>query len=191
MVSNNPALKLALISLLALVCTACTPVGGGTTTIEPSTMGNYSEDRNSELGSRNNPIALGKAVEVNDWKVQVESVNKDALKAVLASDPYTSKPSANERYVLLNLKATYIGDESGEPSSDLRFKVVGSKGNTFAQSCGYSSDSFDNNGETFPGASVKGTLCFTVDANQISGATISVQSDYSGDDRKFISTDSN
>ena len=189
MVSTSPALKLALISLIVLVCTACTPVDGGTTTIEPSTLGSYSEDPDSEQGSRNNPIALGKSVEVNDWKIQVESVNKDALKVVMSNDPYTSKPSANERYVLLNLKATYIGDESGEPSSDLRLKIVGSKGNTFAQSCGYSSDSFDNNGETFSGASVKGTLCFTVDANQISGATISVQSDYSGDDRKFISLD--
>ncbi len=190
MVLNKPFLKLALISVALLGCTACTSVNGGTTTIEPSTMGDYSEDPDSEAGSRNNPIALGKSVEVNDWKIQVESVNKDALKAVLASDQYTSKPSAKERYVLLNLKATYLGDESGEPSSDLRFKIVGSKGNTFAQSCGYSSDSFDNNGETFSGASVTGTLCFTVDANQISGATISVQSDYSGDDRKFISMDS-
>jgi hypothetical protein len=189
MVLNNPVLKLALTSLVLLGCTACTSVNGGTTTIEPSTMGSYSEDPDSELGSRNNPIALGNPVEVNEWKVQVESVNKDAVEVVMASDPYTSKPSAKERYVLLNLKATYLGEESGEPSSDLRFKIVGSKGNTFAQSCGYSADSFDNNGETFSGASVKGTLCFTVDANQISGATISVQSDYSGDDRKFMSID--
>ncbi len=189
MTSNNLVLKLVLTSLVLLGCTACRSEIGGTTTIEPSTMGSYSKDPDSELGSRNNPIALGKPVEVNGWKVQVESVNKDAEKVVLASDPYTSKPSANERYVLLNLKATYVGEESGEPSLDLRFKIVGSKGNTFAQSCGYSADSFDNNGETFAGASVKGTLCFTVDANQISGATISVQGDYSGDDRKFISVD--
>jgi hypothetical protein len=189
MVLNNLALKFALSSVALLGCTACTSINGGTTTIEPSTMGTYSEDPDSELGSRNNPIALGKPVEVNDWKVQVESVNKDAVKVVMASDPYTSRPSEKERFVLLNLKATYLGEESGEPNSDLRFKIVGSKGNTFAQSCGYSSDSFDNNGETFPGASVSGTLCFRVDANQISGATISVQGDYSGDDRKFISVD--
>jgi hypothetical protein len=189
MVQVKSLSNLALTSLLLLGLTACTPVNGGTTTIEPSTMGEYSEDPDSELGSRSNPISLGTSVEVNDWKVQVESVNKDAAKVVLASDPYTNKPSAKERFVLINLKATYLGEESGEPSSDLRFKIVGSKGNTFAQSCGYSADSFDNNGETFSGASVKGTLCFTVDANQISGATISVQGDYSGDDRKFLSTD--
>lgn len=189
MTLNYPVLKLVLTALVLLGCTSCKLIDGGTTTIEPSTLGTYSEDPDSELGSRNNPIELGKPVEVNDWKVQVESVNKDAAKVVMASDPYTSKPSAKERFVLLNLKATYVGEESGEPSFDLRFKIVGSKGNTFAQSCGYSADSFDNNGETFPGASVKGTLCFTVDANQISGATISIQGDYSGDDRKFISLD--
>lgn len=189
MVLNIPILKLALTSLVLFVSTGCTSVNGGTTTIEPSTLGTYSEDSDSQVGSRNNPIAMGKPVKINDWKVQVESVNKDALKVVMASDPYTSKPSANERYVLVNLKATYSGAESGEPSSDLRFKIVGSKGNTFTKSCGYSADSFDNNGETFPGASVEGTLCFTVDANQISGATISVQGDYSAEDRKFLSLD--
>jgi len=189
MTLDKTVLKLALISLSLFGLTACTSVNGGTTTIEPSTMGDYSEDPDSELGTRNNPISLGKSVVVNDWKVQVTSVNKDAAKLVLAADPYTKKPSAKERYVLVNLEATYLGEESGVPSSDLRFKIVGSKGNTFALSCGYSSDSFDNNGETFRGASVEGTLCFTVDANQISGATISVQSDYSGDDRKFISVD--
>ncbi len=183
--------KLALIALSLLGLTACTSVNSGTTTIEPSTMGDYSEDPNSELGSRNNPVALGKSVVVNDWKVQVTSVNKDAAKLVLASDPYTGKPSAKERFVMLKVKATYIGEESGEPSSDLRFKIVGSKGNTFAQSCGYSGDSFDNNGETFPGASVTGNLCFTVDADQVNGATVSIQKDYSSDGRKFISTDSN
>lgn len=178
--------KLALTSLVILGCTACTAISGGTTTIKPSPMNSYSADPDSEIGSRNNPVALGKSVVVNDWKVQVTSVNPDAAKIVLKADPYTSAPSADERFLIIGVKATYIGEESGEPSSDLRFKIVGSKGNTFAKSCGYSADSFNSNGETFPGATVTGNLCFTVDQDQIKGSTVSIQQDYSSEGRKFV-----
>ena len=173
--------------LSILATTGCTPGDNGDTTIEPTNMGANTFDSNSELGSRSNPIPLGMNVVVNDWKVLVYSVNRDAFKQVKAADPYSNIPATNERFVLINVKATYVGEESGEPSSDLRFKIVGSKGNTFAKSCGYYSDSFNDNGEAFPGASVTGSLCFIVDADQIFGATISVQGDYSADDRKFLS----
>ena len=191
MIVGSQVSKLAIASLVVLLCSGCSAVGDGKTTIKPSPLSSFSEDADAEMGSRNNPISLGKSVVVNNWKVQVESVNKDALKVVRASDPYSASPASNERYVLLKISATYIGEESGEPSSDLRFKIVGSKGNTFSKSCGYSSDTFDNNGETFPDATVAGSLCFTVDANQISGATVSVQGDYSTEDRKFLSLESN
>ena len=79
-----------------------------------------------------------------------------------------------------------MGEESSEPSSDLRFKIVGGRGNTFSKSCSYSVDTFDQNEETFTGATVTGDLCFTVDANQIVGATVSIQGDYSSQDRKFV-----
>jgi hypothetical protein len=68
---------------------------------------------------------------------------------------------------------------------------VGSRGNTFAKSCGYFADTFRENGEAFPGATVMGNLCFTVDADQITGATLSIQEDYSSENRKFVSLDSN
>lgn len=114
------------------------------------------------------------------------SVNTDAKQYVLKTDPYSSAPLSSERFLLINVRATYIGEESGEPSSDLRFKIVGSGGNTFTKSCGLYSDTFDNNGETFSGASVSGSLCFTVDSNQVSGGTVSIQGDYSAEDRKFF-----
>jgi hypothetical protein len=183
--------KIALFALTVLLCSGCSGVGDGKTTIKPTSMSSFSPDPNAEDGTRNNPISIGKSVVVNDWKVQVLSVNRDALKVVRAADPYSGSPASNERYVLLKVKATYIGEESSEPSSDLRFKIVGSKGNTFSKSCGYSADTFSNNGETFPDATVEGSLCFTVDSNQITDATLSVQGDYSAEDRKFLSLDSN
>lgn len=191
MPNKRQVIKIGLAILVFAGCTSCSAVGGGNTTIKPTTLKTYEADPDAELGSRNNPVPFGKSVVINDWKVQVQSVNTNALKVVRASDPYSSSPGSNERYVLLSVKATYLGEESGEPGSDLRFKIVGSKGNTFSKSCGYSTDTFDNNGETFPKASVEGSICFTVDADQVAGATVSVQGDYSAEDRKFLSIETN
>ena len=189
MIAGSQVSKLALASLVVLICSGCAGVGDGKTTIKPSPMSSFSKDANAEEGTRNNPIPLGKSVVVNNWEVIVTSVNKDALEEVKKSDVYGSAPAANEQYLLLNVKATYIGEESGEPGSDLRFKIVGSSGNTFSNSCGFTSDTFGQNGETFPGATVRGNFCFTVDVNQITGATVSIQGDYSTEDRKFVSID--
>jgi hypothetical protein len=190
MVISDQVWKFAFVSILVLSSSGCAVMDSGETTIKPTPLSSFSEDLNSELGSRNNPIGLGVPVTIGDWEVQVISVNKDALQTVLATDEYAMRPSAGERFLLIKVKATYIGEESGEPSSDLRFKIVGSRGNTFSKSCGYFSDTFSENGEAFPGAVVSGNLCFTVDANQITGASVSIEGGYSSETRKFVSLDS-
>ena len=183
--------KIALVLFVVLGSSGCAAIDDGSTTIKPESLSSFSQDPNSEVGSRNNPIPLGVSVVIGDWRVQVISVNKDALQLVLSSDSYATEPSPNERFLLIKVRATYIGEESGEPSSDLRFKIVGSRGNTFAKSCGYFMDTFTENGEAFPGATVMGNLCFTVDANQIMGAAVSIQGGYSSENRKFISLATN
>ena len=178
--------KIAAIAGMTVSFSGCATVNDGSTTIKPSTLSTFSVDENAEVGSRNNPIALGDLAVINDWQVQIISVNKDARKLVMDSDEYASPPSSNERFVLFKIVATYMGEESSEPSSDLRFKIVGGRGNTFSKSCSYSVDTFDQNEETFTGATVSGDLCFIVDANQIAGATVSIQGGYSSQDRKFV-----
>jgi hypothetical protein len=182
--------KILLVLFVVLASSGCAAIDDGSTTIKPESLSSFSQDPSSVVGSRNNPIKLGVPVVISDWKVQIISVNKDALQLVLDSDGYAMRPSSGERFMMIKVKATYIGEESGEPGSDLRFKIVGSRGNTFAKSCGYSVDTFTENGEAFPGATVEGNLCFTVDADQITGATVSVQGDYSSDTRKFFSIES-
>ena len=181
--------KIAVIAGVIFSFSGCAAVNDGSTTIKPSTLSTFSVDENAEAGSRNNPIALGDVAVINDWQVQIISVNKDALKLVMDSDEYASLPSSNQRFVLFKVKATYVGEESGEPSSDLGFKIVGGGGNTFSKSCSYSVDTFDQSEETFTGATVTGDLCFIVDANQIAGATVSIQGDYSSRDRQFVLID--
>lgn len=181
--------KIVALSLIMLSGSGCSPLSDESTTIKPSSLSSFSADTNAEVGSRNNPIALGDVAIVNDWQVQITSVNKNALKLVMDSDDYASPPASNQRFVLFNISATYIGEESGDPRSELQFKIVGNRGNTFSKSCSYSVNTFEENEETFTGATVTGDLCFSVDANQISGATISIQADYSSQERKFVLID--
>ena len=181
--------KISAVALVGLICSGCAAANNGITTIKPSPLISYSADPNSEVGSRNNPITLGDIAFVDDWEVQIISVNKNALKLVMDNDEYASPPTSNERFVLFKIKATYVGEESGEPSSDLRFKIVGGGGNTFSKSCSYSLNTFDQNEEAFTGATVTGDICFIVDANQIDGATISIQGDYSSQGRQFVLID--
>jgi len=171
---------------LVIVTSGCSGSISGKTTIKPSAFSTYSQDDDQEIGSRNNPINLGETFRAKDWEVKIVSVNADATALILADDSFTSPPPSNEKYVLFSIVATYRGDETGYPDSDLTFKVVGSKGNTFNDSCGYSNDTFSQNGETFPGAVVSGDKCISVEADQISGATISVQGEYASKERTFI-----
>jgi hypothetical protein len=166
--------KIAAITGVILSCIGCTAVNDGSTTIKPSPLSTFSADENAELGSRSNPINLGDIAVINDWQVQIVSVNKNALKFVMDSDAYASPPASNERFVLFNIKATYIGDDSG---------------NTFSKSCSYSVNTFDENEETFTGATVSGNLCYIVEGSQIAGATVSIQANYSSQDRQFVSID--
>lgn len=189
MQTRNTLIGFVSAAAVLLGSAACSPINGKSTTIRPTSMETFEADPEAQIGSRNNPLPIGKYAVVNDWKIRVLSVNRDALKTVKALDPYSVSPDSNERFVLVNLQATFIGNESGEPNSDLRFKIVGSRGNTFSKNCGYSTNTFDSNGETFKGATIEGSLCFTVDTNQITHATISVQGDYYSNERKFLSLD--
>ena len=177
---------LATATALVVATSGCSGSNSGTTSIKPSAFSTYSQDDDQEVGSRNNPINLGETFRAKDWEVKIVSVNTDATAQVLETDIYNSPPPSNEKYVLFSIEAIYMGDETGYPDSDLTFKVVGSKGNTFNDSCGYSADTFSQNGETFPGAAVSGDKCISVEADQISGATISVQGEYASKERTFV-----
>ena len=173
--------------VLLVLISGCANSDDGNTTIVPSTLSSFSPDPNSELGSRNNPIPLGKTAKVNDWELQIVTVNEDAFEVVSEQDPYATAPLSNEKFVLLEVRAVYQGNDSGDPNTDLRVKIIGSGGNSFSKVCSYTTETFLNNGETFPGATIRGNLCFVVEVNQIQGSTVSIQGDFSTEDRKFFS----
>lgn len=156
------------------------------TTIRPTTLGTYAENKESDPGSRNNPYSLGEKFSVDKWDVAILKVNKDAFLELEANEIFVNETEVNEKLVLFNLVATYNGEDSGYPSSDLTFKIVGSKGNTFSKSCGFLENDFAMNTEVFKGASVTGELCFIADSDQLDKATISVQESFNSEKRRFV-----
>ena len=127
----------------------------------------------SDLGTRENPIPLGQEAQVGDWKITVTGATLDA--SDLATDATYEPLEAGSQVVLIDLAATYIGEESGAIMMDMTYKFVGSGGNTYEWlPVGLDGDITDE-GEVFPGASVSGYLSFAVASDQVSGGTLSLE----------------
>lgn len=137
------------------------------------------------LGTRENPAPIGAVALVSDWEVQIVDVVLDGTDVVLAENMFNDPPEDGFQYVLLEISATYVGDESGNPMFDLSWAIVGSRGNSFDDSCGVIPDSFGDNGEAFPGAVVEGFECVAAQSDQLAGATVFVEGFFS-DSRTFF-----
>lgn len=88
----------------------------------------------------------------------------------------------------IGLNARYKGEESGTFWVDASYKVLGPGGNTYDDRCGVIPNDITNAGETFAAAAVEGSVCFSVDTEQVDGATLIVEESFSFSDqaRKFF-----
>jgi len=149
--------------------------------------GDDSGGDDSGVGTRGNPAPLGSVARVGDWEISVVEVNQDAAAVVAEENEFNDPPEDGFNFVLWNIEAEYVGEESGTLWVDTSWKVVGSDGNTFDESCGVIPDSVSDVGETFSGASIAGNDCVAVEASQLDGASILVEASFSfDDDRTFF-----
>jgi len=141
----------------------------------------------SGVGTRDNPAPLGTVVRIGDWEVTVTDVTKNANKLVANENQFNDKPAEGFQYVLWSIDAKYVGDSSATFWIDSTWKVVGSEGNSFDDSCGVIPNNISDAGETFSGASITGNVCKAVQKDQLPGATILVEASFSVDsDRTFF-----
>lgn len=142
------------------------------------------------LGTRTNPAPIGSTAQIGDWQVTITKVTKNANKAVAKENSFNDEPKAGEQFVLWKVDGTYTGDESGTPWVDLSWKLLGSDGNTFNDSCGVIPDPLSDVGETFSGATVSGNVCVAAESAQLDGASILVEESFALDDsRTFFAID--
>lgn len=150
-------------------------------------------DDGDETGSsRDNPLPLGQQFTVGDWQVTITSATLDATDVVLDENQFNEPPVDGRQFVLVEVEATYNGDETGLAWLDLDFSIVGSGGNTFSYGvddyCGVVPGDLLMQSEQFAGATVTGNVCFSVTSDQVDGAVVSVSEmmDWTGDVVVFV-----
>lgn len=67
----------------------------------------------SAAGSRENPAAPGDTVTVGDWEIVVNSFDRDATEQVMGTNQFNDPPPTGSQWALVDLTATYVGDELG------------------------------------------------------------------------------
>ncbi len=114
-----------------------------------------------QVGTRNNPAAIGDVLSAGDWEVVVNSFTRNATVQVMAANMFNDPPPADSQYALVNLTATYVGEGSGH-ADFLSTAFVTDAGNVVR--------SYDHpvvtpdplEGELYNGASATGNIDFAI-----------------------------
>jgi hypothetical protein len=155
------------------------------TTETPDTTEAEEPAPSGEVGTRENPIPLGTEVQIGGWTVKVTGLTRDATAAMMEANQFNDEPAAGQEYVLVDLAATYTGEESGTFWLDVGGTLLGSAGNTFDRT-GISPSSISDAGETFSGGSIEGDLSFIVDSDQVPGALLILEESWSFDTNRVF-----
>lgn len=133
-----------------------------------------------DVPARRLPIA--EPAEVGSFEVALVEVDPDAEEEVLALDP-SNEPATRDRWVLMSIDATNIGDEPFSPYEDLALAVeVDGGGETYAPGpCGRQVSPKDR---IEPGITSRQVACFDLPRSALDGATLRVRS--GGDEARWL-----
>lgn len=150
------------------------------------------ESTDSDEGTRNNPLPLGTTITIGspgapEWEVTVGPATLDATDEVLAANQFNDEPEEGFQYAMLNLDATYIGEDSGTPWVDISVSFVGSDANTYQSfdTFAVAPNSFTDVNELFPGGSGSGNIVIAVPTDAVADGTWRVGASFLGDDLFF------
>lgn len=120
----------------------------------------------ARLGTRSNPLTIGKTGRIDGYVVRVVEVIPDGTDLVLAENQFNERPAADAQFHIVVVEVTYVGDEIGDPAFDLSFKGIGNAGiayDSFAHNCGVvPNDQYNYVGDLLPGDSIRFNVCWTV-----------------------------
>lgn len=130
--------------------------------------------------SRENPAPIGSAITGGDWTVTINSV-KTADK-----DSLDQAPAKGKTLLLVNLTATYNGDDAQGSSAFAHLEFVTAEGNTIDSTGGSTlfipDEQFSSLETVFKGASVTGNQILEVPADTWQNGVLSVSPDMFADD---------
>lgn len=163
------------------------PDGEGANVVKTGSGGAETQEAEApKQGTRENPLPVGSTAKIGSWEVTLNSVNLDATAAIKKANEFNEAPPAGSKYVMANITAKYIGEESGTFWADMSYKFYGSGGNTFDTASVVVDKSIADAGETFPDASVTGNLAFQVPADQLEGGAIILEESFTSESRTFF-----
>jgi hypothetical protein len=138
------------------------------------------DDGPEGLGERDQPAPVGDTLTVGDeWEVTVLGFEPDATEEVLAESDFALEPEPGQRLATVRVRATYVGEESGDPTFDLEYQLVGDAATGYVGG----TDPLPPN-ELFPGGTAEGNVCFSVPDDE-GGFALSVAPWFSNSDWWF------
>jgi len=124
------------------------------------------------IGTRENPAPLGSEITDGDWTVMVNSVT------TVDEDSWGSFPEAGYVLLVINLTATYIGNDADGDTPWANVEYVSPSGNTFnslsSSTMFIPENQFDSLSRLFNGASTTGNMILEVPAENWQQGTLRV-----------------
>lgn len=152
------------------------------------TSSGSSSTTNTEPGStRDNPLPLGSTVSSKTWNVTVNSVNLNAAEALAEPDLFNEPPAEGETYIMVNITATYTGNDPQGDTPWAHIKFVSAEGRSFDRFSKFlvPPDYFDSSQQLYTGASTTGNIALAVKDTDPSTGVLAVEADIL-DDAVFV-----
>ncbi len=159
--------------------TATTSESRAATTTEAPLVGESSLD---------SPIQLGAVVQVGSWRLRVSAITPDGTDEVMEENQFNDPPPEGNQFFIASLEATYTGTEPSTFWVDMTLKSVGDSKVAYEggnASCGVIPDNIDDSGETFPGGTITGNVCWSIQSTDAASLVMIVEESFSfGDDTR-------
>lgn len=127
----------------------------------PSSAGDG--DGPAQLGTRENPYPIGQPVENQKWQATL-GTPREAGAEIAAENQFNEPPPAGMQYWIVPVTATYVGDDTGSPTFDIRVNFVGSDNRTYDDSCGVIPSPLSDVGALYKNGVAEGNVCVAVPA---------------------------
>lgn len=140
-----------------------------------------SDDAGEPAGTRAYPYPLGTEISSDEWTVTIDAVDLDATEAVLAENQFNDHPEEGNVYILVEVTATYIGDDPEGSVPWLSVAYVSAGGNTFdaltSGAFAVAPNAFDGITTLYGGASTSGNKVLQVPAEEVGEGVLAVNVD--------------
>lgn len=119
------------------------------------------------ISDADNPIPFGDVVRVGDYDVTVLNLTPDAKDEIEKANESAIPADNDQRFAMVRVQITYIGDETGDPFIDLSFHAITESGQEYSRhepyGCGRIPDQQIEVGELAPGDSAGFNVCWAID----------------------------